>query len=211
MALNSYTNLKSAIADWLNRTDLTTQIPDFITLAEAEMKRRLRRSSTRANLTISAYETTLPSDAAELRSIRLVSGDAYRDYPLRVGSKEMVDERNARGAGETGRPDTACIFGSKLLVAPQPDQSYTAEIVYFTQLTPLSDSVTTNTILTEAPDAYLFGALLQSAPFLEDEDRIPVWKQKFDDAIEQLNDVRTREEYGASFRAIRLPTVFTGP
>lgn len=203
MPLTSYTELKASVADWLNRTDLTSQVPDFISLAEAEMKRRLRRSSTRTTITISAEETTPPADLAELRSMYLESGSPGQDYPIRVGTPEMLAERRARNSATSGRPSDAAYIGGKIVVAPTPDQSYTARIVYFTQLTALSGSQASNAILVEAPDAYLFGSLLQAAPYLEHDERLPVWQGKFDNAINQLNVVRENEEHGASLRAVR--------
>ena len=79
---------------------------------------------------------------------------------------------------------------------------------YYESLDPLTTTNATNVVLDEAPDAYLFGALLQAEPYLEHDDRIPIWREKFDRAIDQLNDVRDREEYMASLRPIRLPVVF---
>lgn len=208
MSFSTYTALQSSVADWLNRTDLTAQIPDFISLAEAEMKRRLRRTSTRTTLAISSESTTLPSDVAEFRSIYLESGSPNLDAPIRIVTPEMFAETRARHQAVAGRPSDAMVLGGTLYVAPSPDQSYTARIIYFTSLTPLSASVATNAVLSEAPDAYLFGALLQAAPFLEHDDRIPIWQGRFDKAIDQLNYVRESEEYHASIKDVRLPTVF---
>lgn len=208
MSLDTYTNLKAEVADWLNRTDLTTQIPTFIALAEAEMKRRLRRYSTRTTITISTEESTLPTTVAELRSISLESGSPTQDMPIRIGTPEMIAERKARAGATTGRPTDAFLIGRILVVSPVPDQSYTARIVYYAQLTPLSASVATNSELTEAPDAYLFGALWQAELFLEHDERATSWLTKFDAAIEQLNLVRENEEFRASIRSLRLPMVF---
>lgn len=208
MSLTSYTNLQAAVADWLNRTDLTAQIPDFISLCEAEMKRRLRRTSTRTTLTISSESTTLPSDVAELRTIYLESASPTEDTPIRIGTPEQFAERRARGGAVVGRPSDAMVLGGTLYVAPAPDQAYTARIIYFTSITPLSGSVSTNAVLAEAPDAYLYGTLLQAEPFLEHDERAPLWKAKFDAAIDQLNYVRESEEYHASVRDVRLPRVF---
>ena len=211
MGLSSYTELKTSIANWLNRpddADLRAAIPDFITLAEVEIKRRLRRTSTRADLTIDAQAVTPPTDMAELRSLRLITGSPSQDVPIRVGTYEMVAERIARNNGATGRPTDVCVRNGELFFGPEPDQSYDAEIVYYVSLTPLSSTNATNTVLQEAPDAYLYGALLQAEPYLLNDERVATWKAKFDDAIDQLNDVRTREEYNGSLRAQRLPVVF---
>ncbi len=207
MALDNYATLSLAIADWLNRDDLTVQIPDFIQLAEAEMKRRVRRTSTLDSLTVDAATVTPPTDMAELRSIRLVTELPSQDKPLKLCTPEMLAERKARSAGVLGRPDCVAVIAGEIAFAPEPDQEYTAEIIYFQQLTPLT-GVETNTILTEAPDAYLYGSLLQAEPYLEHDERIPVWREKFDGAIEQLNKVRHDEEHNASLSAARLPVVF---
>ncbi len=204
MALDSYAALKTAIADWLNRSDLTTVIPDFITLAEAEIKRRLRRTSIKDEIDVDDVEVDLPTNLAELRSIRLITGSPSQDVPLRRCTPEMLNERKAR-EGATGRPTDFAIVAGKLNVAPEPDATYTAEIVYFESVDPLSTSNTANSILDEAPDAYLFGSLMQAEPYLEHDERIATWKAKFDAAIDQLNDVRDREEQSASLGAIRLP------
>ncbi len=208
MALNSYTALKTAIADWLNRPDdavLRAAIPDFVTLAEAEIKRRLRRTTVRDTITIDAASVTPPTDMAELRSVYLVTGSQSQDVPIRVGTPEMVAERRARAGGATGRPTDVAVFNSELLFAPDPDQEYEAEIIYFATFTALSSSNASNAVLVEAPDAYLYGALLQAEPYLLNDERVATWQRKFDNAIEQLNLVRSNEEYGASLRAARLP------
>jgi hypothetical protein len=207
MALTNYATLCTSIADWLNRSDLTVVIPDFVTLCEAELKRRLRRTTTRDTITIDGEAVDPPADMAELRSIYLVSDLPSQDTPLRLCTPEMLAERRARNGGVAGRPTDVAYVAGQLLFAPEPDQDYDAEIVYFTQLTALT-GVQTNAILTEAPDAYLYGSLLQAEPYLEHDDRIPVWREKFNDAIEQLNKVRESEEHNASLSAARLPMVF---
>lgn len=209
MSLDTYGALQLSVADWLNRTDLTTQIPDFIALCEAEMKRRLRRTSVRGTLTINAESVAMPAGVAQLRSISLVSGSPSQDIPLRMCTPEMLAERKARSGGVAGRPTDVAIMGGSFVFAPPPDATYTANIFYYAQLTALSGTNTTNAILVEAPDAYLFGALLQAEPYLEHDDRIPLWQEKFDKAIDQLNNVRDMEEHTASLHAVRLPVVFT--
>lgn len=214
MPFSTYTELKTAVSDWLARTDLTTQPADFIALGEAEMKRRIRKWTTRnAAFSVSAQRVAAPSDLKVLRSIRLDTGSPSLDKPLRLGTVEMVSERLARANGATGRPDTVALLvesssAGYLLFAPEPDQTYTAELFYTSTLTPLSSSVASNSVLVEAPDAYLFGALMHAETYLEHDERIPVWKSRFDAAIEQLNAEREEYEHTASIRDIRLPRVF---
>jgi len=201
--------LQTAIADWLNRTDLTAVIPDFITLAEAEMKRRVRKWTRSNTIYISAANINPPTLMAEPIALRLSTANGYSDVPLRLCTPEMLWERRARAGGQTGRPTDFAYFDGQLQFAPAPDQSYDGILVFVEQLIPLADSPSfSNEILDHAPDAYLFGALLQATPYVEHDERMAVWQMKFDNAIEQLNEQRAREEYGAGPKEMRLPMVF---
>jgi len=208
MALDTYTALLASVADWLNRSDLTAVIPDFVTLAESDIKRRVRRTSVTDQIDVDDEFVDPPSDMAELRSLSLVTGSPTRDLPLRVCTPEMLAETKARYAGVAGRPTDVAIIAKQLQFAPAPDQTYTANIFYFQSLDPLSTTTPTNDVLDEMPDVYLFGALMHAEKYLEHDEREQTWKARFDDAIEQINDVRTREEYNASIRDVRLPRVF---
>lgn len=208
MALDTYANLQTSVADWLNRTDLTAAIPDFIALAEAEMKRRIRKWTVRStSYTVNAARVAAPTDCSVPRSIRLITGTASLDTPLRLGTIEMLNERKARSAGVTGRPDTVAFVDGYFYFAPEPDQSYTAEVFYFSTLTALA-TASTNAVLTEAPDAYLFGALMHAEPYLEHDERVPVWREKFQTAVDQLNAKREEDEFTLSLHDVRLPIVF---
>jgi len=209
MALTSRTELLAAIADWLGRSDLTTAIAaDFVPLCEAEMKRRIRRTTSSTTIYISAGNMDGPTDMASPISLHLDSADVYQDAPLKLSTPEMLYEHRATYGGVAGRPTRWAFYDSQLQFSPVPDQSYDGILLYNVQLTPLSASVASNAILVEAPDAYLFGSLLQAAPYLENDERIPVWQAKFDAAIEQLNHVREDESYGGGQKEVRLPVVF---
>lgn len=209
MALDTYTGLKAELADWLNRSDLTTVIPTFITLAEAEMKRRIRKWTVRSTAySVSASRVAAPADHLEPRSIRLITGSAGQDLPLRRCTLEMLNERKARNGGLTGRPTDVAYVDGYYYFAPEPDQTYTAELFYFSTLTPLSGSVSSNSVLVEAPDAYLYGALMAAEPYLEHDERIAVWRAGFVNAIDQLNTQRENDEHAASLADARLPMVF---
>jgi hypothetical protein len=207
MDLSSYTGLKAAIAKFLNRDDLVDEIPGFIVLAEAEIGRRLRRKTITKSVTIASASTPLPSDAAELRSVRLVTASRFLDKPLRIGTVEsLADTRASYGA--SGRPIAAAPLAGNLLVAPDPDTSYAAELQYFEKLVPLSATVASNSILAESPDLYLYGALMHTALFLEHDERVSTWEKEFEKALAQLEIQREREETNASMRPVRLARVF---
>jgi hypothetical protein len=207
MAFSNYTELKASVAVWLNRSDLTAVIPDFIRLAEAHISRRLRRTTIRATVIVSEAAYGLSADVAELRSIRLVTSETEKDLPITVCTQEILDAHRAAWSA-SGRPRYAAVVGGNLLLVPAPDQAYSLEMSYFPRLIPLTDSNLTNIVLTEAPDLYLYGALKASAPYLEHDERIPVWNAGFETALGELGIVREREEFNASLRPARLPRVF---
>ena len=210
MSLDTYANLQTEIGEWLNRSDLTTKIPTFITLAESEMKRRLRYKVARTTLSISSRVTSIPATISVLLSANLSTATASQDVPLVVGAPTQLAAYRARYGEVAGRPQMLAVAGAELLCAPAPDQTYTAEITYVGKLQALSSTNTTNDELTTAPDLYLFGALKNAEPYLENDERIATWKQMFDDAIDQLNTQRSDEEFSLSLRPQRLPIVFGG-
>lgn len=207
MAITTYTELKTAVANWLNRTDLTDRIPEFIALAEAKIQRRLRRTSFRTTFTVESAATNLPADCAEPRTLRLVTDAPWMDRPIPLLTPETLADRRAESPA-TGRPRFASAIGKELQLVPGPDMSYTMELTYFLNLVPLSATVPTNTVLQEAPDLYLYGAMQEAEPFLEHDDRAPMWTAMFDKALAELEKVRDEEEYGDTLQPARLPVVF---
>lgn len=202
MAITTYTELQSAVLDWIARPELTALAPDFIRLAELEFAPLLRAKVVRAALTISAEATTLPADVAELRSVRL-NTDSYKHVLQMVTPETLADYRRS----STGVPLWGCVIDGELIVAPAPSDSFDAEIIYFEALTPLSDANPTNSTLTAAPNIYLFSALAQAETYLEHDARVELWTSKAASAIQALNNQREQAELGAAPRQMRLPTV----
>lgn len=194
MALTTYTELKASVADWLNRTDLTAEIPDFISLAEAQMERtlRTRQMLTRTTLTVNSEFETTPADFLETRALKLTSTNP--DTPLTFMTMDSLDSEATKSTG-SGRPKFFGVVGTEFRFVPTPDASYTAEIVYFANLNKLSSSVATNFLLTSSPDAYLYGSLLQAAPYLQDDNRIPVWAGLYERA---LTDLQIADDRGST-------------
>ena len=210
MALDTYSDLQTEIAGFLNRSGdptIVAEIPTFIRLTEAEIRRRLKYTSYRTSIQLDDAVVAIPTDAKAIRSLRLVSAARTADVPLEEDTPEALAERRAQMSA-TGRPRFFSAVGGELLLVPAPDQTYDAEIIYYTRVTPLSGSVVTNEVLDDAPDAYLYGALMQAAPFLEHDERIPMWESKFEKTMFQLEVAKDDEEYGASLRQARPPVAF---
>jgi hypothetical protein len=179
MALSNYTELKTAVASWLNRSDLASVVPDFITLAEAQMNRRLRvrNQITRAEASISAEYTTVPADFAAPKQLTLETSESdirVLDY---LAPERLLEGK--AGSSASGEPMYWTVVGGEIQVHPIPEQTYTAELVYFAKLPALSMANASNWLLAAHPDAYLYGALVQAAPYLVDDHRSGVWGQLF--------------------------------
>jgi hypothetical protein len=194
MALTTYTELKASIADWLNRTDLTSEIPDFISLAEAQIERQLRTRQmlTRTTLTIDSEFESTPADLLEVRALKLTGTNPIT--PLTFMTMDSLDEQSTIDLG-SGKPKFFTVVGSEFRFVPTPDASYAAEIVYFARLNKLSVSVATNFLLTSSPDIYLYGSLLQAAPYLQDDARIQVWAALYERA---LSDLQVADDRGSN-------------
>ena len=197
----TYAELKTTIADWLNRSDLDSVIPTFISLAEAELERKLRMREMEAQTTlaVSASPVELPADFLQFRVVVLDTGS--RRVQLDVLSAEQFADF-AAAHNPSGTPCVVAVIGNALHLAPAPDAEYNLEMVYYRKLARLSDQNPSNWLLESHPDAYLYGALQHSAPFLRDDDRLPVWAAKFANVVRELGGADERALFGnAKLRA----------
>lgn len=195
MSLSTYSELKNSVENYLNRSDLTDVIPDFITLTENRLNRELR---VRANMVRATTTTTsgtafydLPSDLIELRNITYDTSSS--SYALTY----LSPESSSREYGSTGNgfPRAYTNLGKNIKLAPTPDGAYTININYFQKLNSLSDSVTSNDILTEFPDLYLFGSCMEGAIYLNDTEQT----QRFASIFQATLDEVKRSEEAARY------------
>lgn len=203
MAISTYTELKASIADFLNRDDITSVIPDFISLSEAQMERELRhwRGQKKASISIGARYVPVPADLVQL--LRLHLDDGYSTKLSLITMDEMLEYRMNTGDA-VGKPRYYCITADNIEVFPTPDITYTAEILYYETLDKLSDSTSSNWVLSYHPDAYLYGALLQSAPYLKDDVRINVWSVLYAGAVGSINNDSNKARSGGSGLRLRI-------
>ena len=182
MSLSTYTELQASVADFLNRSDLATVIPDFVTLAEAEFNRLLktREMSVRTRAPIDSQYVKLPADYLALTNVELLTNPVT---PMRFLDPESLDEH--RSKSQTGQPIYYSIIQNSLEFSPVPDGAYDIEIVYYQRVPPLATNET-SWLLTAHPDLYLMSTLAQSAPYLKEDERIPIWAGKALMIIEQI-------------------------
>lgn len=180
MALTDYTELKAAVAQWMRRSDLTAEIPDYITLAEKKIVKllKIRGQETEATLTPTSGASTvaLPSDFGS--PIALWN---TQDSPRTKLNQVMAD---ALAYDATpGSPNFWAIDGSDIRFDCAVDGAIPFALRYVKTFE-LSVSNPTNFILTEWPDVYLYGALTEGFLAVFDEQRASVWQARFQSAIE---------------------------
>jgi len=218
MALSTYAELKATMTRWLVRSDLTADIPDFIALFEGRARRELREW---LHTTISA--TNLTTNYVVAATVDIVLGVAYNDGAggVRNGPLDLIgfEDYHARMACDaTVRQPVQAVFVDRDEVAntttlrfyppvsvSAPLSAIALDVIGY--LPALSDSATTNRLLAVAPDAYLYGALLESAPFLQHDERIPIWQSRCDEALQGLT-MHTERKLQSGNRPMRFERVF---
>ena len=186
--ITNYSNLQTTIADFLNRDDLTSVIPTFIQLAEAQMNRDLRhwRMEVRASGQQSAGDAYMQIPADWLETIRFHITDGGTK-PLDLISRKALEDKRAGNENMSGTPRYYTHADSQFELYPTPNEDTNTELLYFAKIPSLSDGNTTNWLLEDAPDVYLYGALIHSAPYLSEDERVGVWAQLYGASVQRLN------------------------
>ena len=211
MALGTFTELKDAVADWLDRSDLTTRIPDFITLAEARLNRdlRIRPMEVRSSMETTSGQRyfNLPGGYLQMRNMQMNTNPIT---PLEYITPEMLDR--LYGSDTTGKPRAYSLIGDEIQLAPIPDSDYTIEMAFYEKFTPLGDgtsgTVTNNWLTLNAPDVLLYGSLLEAEPFIKNDERIALWLNAYNGAIRKLQDADDRDRHSGS--AMRVRNIYSG-
>jgi len=203
MSFAAYSDLQTSIGNYLARSDLTSQIPDFITFAENRLRRELRirqmlKSVTTA--TVKADSTVeLPSDFLQVRDFVVVTNPLT---PLSYSSPSSLS--NDPRASEVGVPRSYTILANDFQLSPIPDAVYTVKMLYFAAPAYLSSSNTTNVFLTTAPDALLYASLIEAEPYLMNDARINTWGTMYDRAIGSLTKSDEEGQYYGVPLAMKL-------
>ena len=197
MALATYSDLKTSIANWLNRTDLTSEISDdFIILTEADLnsKLRVRKMITSTSITIDSETESIPADFLQIRDFFITEGGTK--HALKYITPAQMDE--IRGSSTSGLPQTYTILGDNFRFAPIPSSSYTGTLNYYAKFAALSDSNTSNYILTHHPSIYLYGSLYHAANFLGgiEPRQVQQWQQMYSTSLERFERNDREDQYG---------------
>ena len=203
MAITTYAELQSAITDFLNRDDLDAKAPTFISLAESNLSRDIRhwRQEKRSTAEIDTQYSAIPADFLEAVRFYITSGDTR---PLELISQAEMLDRKYNNLNTSGQPAYYAITAGEIEVYPVPDGTYTAELYYMANLPALSDSNTSNWLLQYYPDAYLYGSLVHSAPYLKDDARLQVWAALYASAVDAINAESEKSKFGGAGRRLKI-------
>ena len=198
MAINNYATLQTAVANWLDRSDLTDRIPEFIALTESRFNRLLRiRSMETVSTSISTSSGTreyaLPTGYVQMKDFYLTTDPIT---PLSYVTPEMM---NRIWAGSTkGKPGVYTIIGENVRLGPNPDAVYTTSMLYYKPFDALSDSAVTNWVILNAPDVYLYGTLLEAEPFLMNDQRLGLWATAFKQSLDDIQAQDNKDRHSGS-------------
>lgn len=187
MALANYSDLQTAVANYLHRGDLTALIPDFITIAEAKINRELRLRAMEQTATGSVSDSVaLPTGFIEMISLAVEIGGTK--WPITYVPPSSL-------TGETGTPRNYSLVGDNILFDPS-GTGYAYYLDYYKKFDALSSGV--NWLITNAPDVYLYATLLEAAPYINDDARIQTWGQMLLDSVARLDRADHNDRYGSN-------------
>jgi len=198
MAIGTFAELKTAAANWLDRSDLTDRIPEFISLAEARFNRVLRirdmeTVSTAISTTGGTREYSLPTGFVQMKEFHLTTDPLT---PLAYITPEMMSRMWA--GSTTGKPEVFTIIADNVRLGPSPDAVYTTSMLYYKTFTALSTDNTTSEMLTNNPDVYLYGTLLEAEPFIMNDERVPLWLAAFEKAVSDIQNQDNKDRHSGS-------------
>jgi len=192
MALTTYAELQTAVANYLARTDLTSQIPDFIYIAETRLRRQLRINEmlTQTSLTVSSNQITLPTDFLELRDIHFENNPVWT---LEYQSPDLF-YRNLQ-TQTSGITVYYTMIANNIKFAPTPNTSDAVSMLYYQKPAYLSSTVTTNVWTENCVDALLYGSLAEAEPYLMNDPRLQTWAQLYERAISDITKSNLGKQY----------------
>jgi len=198
MAIGTFAQLKTATANWLDRSDLTSRIPEFITLAEARFNRVLRirdmeAVSTSISTVAGTREYSLPTRFVQMKEFHLTTDPLT---PLSYITPEMMTRMQA--GSSKSKPQVFTIIADNVRLGPNPDAVYTTSMLYYQAFAALSDAATTNDMLTNNPDVYLYGTLLEAEPFIMNDQRITLWLGAFEKAVSDIQNQDNKDRHSGS-------------
>lgn len=202
MGLANYSDLQTSIGNWIHRSDLTSVIPDFVSMAEARISRdlRLRKQMTTATLTATAGSPTvaLPADWLSFENISVA---ANPDRNLVYVPIEHIDSKY--NSASSGIPAVYTIEGDDLILAPTPDSAYSLPVIYYARFPSLITN-STNWLMTNHPNVYLFACLIEAAQYTYDNDKVQMFSARYNEGLQRLQAQDDEAQHSGSALRIKV-------
>lgn len=206
MPFSTYKELKESIINWSHRKDIDLLVPDFIALAEIDFYNppkqqgqtiqplKIKQLETTSTLTVSTSTPflNLPTNYGSLRDSRIDIVDEADSLEYRT------PEQLRRFDNDTGRPCFFTIIGNQIEFDRTPDEAFDIEIVYYGKATALSDSNTSNEVLVNYPNLYLYGALRHLYIYASDPENQAIKEKEFITALKGANKAIKEGAFGPS-------------
>jgi hypothetical protein len=205
MAITNYGTLKTAVAAWINRNDLTAVIPDFISFGEGDIYNgiqtatgnlalRCRDNLVAAELTPVSGVITIPDDYLELEQVTMDS----------VGKRPITGQYFNRLQNYLGNTAAFAQINDDWLQYPLSDTVDTFDVLYFSNFKgTLVDDSDTNPVLTAYPDIYLYAALARAEVYIKNDSRKMTWDRDLESNIRAANSVYRRSKLSGATAAQR--------
>ena len=215
MAIATFSDLQTAIANWLARdtdTTLTARVPDFIAMAEARIAYgsadpemasdalRIRAMETLVTASTVAAADTIALPTGFLSMRRLQVAGSPNDGLEYLTPAQMDAEYN--DSSRTGQPKVYTLESDHFRLGPTPDAVYTLTCLYYQKFSALATS-STNWLLTNHPGIYLYGSLIEAAPFIGNDERLPMWYRSFVGLVNGLNGADSSDRHAGALLAMR--------
>lgn len=200
MALDTYTDLLAAAANWSSRADLTSRIPEFIELAEAKINRRLREKdmvTKNAAFSITGEYVAVPASFGGVKTF-------YLNTSPKQNLDFMADDLMTGLFAGSGRPRHYNTQGSNFRFGPAPDATYSSTLVYYLKVPALTGGAPTNWLLTDHPDAYLYGVQAEECGFMKDFSGAAGWTDAMYRVIDEIKSASARDSWGGNAMAVRV-------
>jgi hypothetical protein len=186
----TYSSLVADISSYLERTDQATleKIPTFIMLAEQVIAAEIKflGNLTPMQSTLVANEAVIAKPARWHKTVSMNVTVGGIRQPVFLRKYEYLREYWPNPA-QTDAPRYYADYDyTHWLIAPTPDDDYAFEVLYYERIQPLDSSNQVNWFTIYAPQALLYGTLLQAMPFLKNDERIPMWQAQYDKIMQVL-------------------------
>ena len=197
MSIANYSELNTAVANWLDRDDLTDRIPEFIALCEARFNRLLRIRAMEYKQTASTVagqrNLALPTGFIQMRNLQM---NETPIVPMQYVTPEIYDR--LYGSTLTGTPQMYTIIADEIQLGPIPGSVLTIEMLFYKKFDALTAAATTNWMIINAPDVYLYGCLLEAEPFIMNDPRVQLWAAAFEQSITSMQEQDNKDRHSGS-------------